>query len=1276
MRNIARALVLDSLAEIRRRALHWRSSLVSFLGSVPHRLSSRAESRRAHAGTIVDLFASIMCQVEGLGIDKMETTMDILRRDFPNVEHIWLAERFQRAYDARYPLSATLTLAAARRTEGERTALAMEIFAMLHRVGGDLTHPTLFAEVTAGLNLPGADTFIEKLFRTAGAEAPQPIESLCFSSSLGFDNVMLPPEDAGAAFRVLRCVNLLLVVNDADVPISVRGQKLGKGAILPLSAGQSISLENSVFSYRNIVALLQARYTGARYVNYMQWENDRLTLTRQRSRNSIARVHFGLHTEIDVLRRDADFVLDGAVLREGDSVCTSYFTPFSVQGQGPFIFADFMDADTTGHSYQLDPGNRKVIVTNLPYINQPGALMLTPGLAPAVVFEVSYTRSRNTGTLRVLEGSNHTLMVGDVPVKGEAELKDGDLIGLSPVQYLRCRFEAGVLEEESSTITQLRVRGLTRDFVRAGRVVDNIVFSLNRGEMACILGPSGSGKSTILSMLAGHLPPSFGSIRYNGRRLTPEAEDLRRHIAFIPREDILDEAMTVGEHIYQASIARRPLLSPSDRMRRVLAVMNFVGIGHLANRNVGRAGERTISDGERTRLNLGLDLTGTAEVFLIDEPISGLSSVDSERVIETLEKMSHGRMILCTLHRPAQTLLNRFHKVMVLDAHGRMAFWGTPQEMGAYFRQAAKELHLPIAPEAEAAGGADYVFEVLAAPYRRLTTLRQENPYLWQERFEHYTAYSGNAEKKAPSTTIGQTESGSVSGNSGKPERSAEQLHQTMPHRVLWRMLLQELRRHLREQINRVSRLLHRNESDPDETEPLFTPAPFNAEEEDTDEKLPGYADIPAMPRRTPVELWRLFRMWVARTFLARVRSRMGLYAVLLEGPVLALLIAGTLRAASDTSYNFYKALHINEYLFLSLVLAMFFGLTDAACEILRDRPLMRRESNYKLFVGGYLLAKTLVLTGIAGLQCALYLVVGNAILGIHEMFWSHFLVMLLTSFVGIALSLMVSAFARSDRTALNIVPLLLVPQILLAGALVRFEEMNEFSPRIPDGFIPAVVERPFSNLRHRVAYQDETTHDISSKPVPLIAEFCPLRYAFEMLFVIQTEDNLWDWENDRVNELREYLKEHGTEEQVRFIQRAALAFNGTAATEEEAKELLRRVRKAALTQNEKFLEDTIAMQDNKPVNNNELPVEFYFSNRKLAAIREGIKTARKDERTEERRGFFLSPRQAMPFFGFDQETDDGSVSTVKRNAIYLFIMGLLPILLAGRRLRSICRGK
>lgn len=1172
------------------RTLLWARGLIfDALRRDSHRLAPREEDRRTYAGTITDLFASIMNQVHGLDIEDMDTTMDILRYDFPNVEHIWLAERFRKAYESGYSLDATLKVAGAGRSEAERVSLSLEIFTMLHRVGGDLTNPDLFDRITTGLNLPGLAARIEELVYTPGAEAPQPMESISFADKMGSANITLSPADVGVRFRALSCSRLLIIINDSKVPLKVRERILHQGDVLPLSSGQGIELKTNLLTYKSIRFYLQMKYTGLKQVNYLQLTGESATFTRLRQRSSVARVSFGQHVEIEVLRAAPSFRLDGALLAPGTQVCTSYFVPFSLADQGPYTFSDLYESDDPARSFQLDPTNRRVLVTNLPYMNRPGVLMLTPGLAPGIVLEVSYSRNSNAGTLRVLEGDASSLTVNGAPVRGDADLKDGDLIRLSAAQHLRCRFSAGLLDEESCAIDVLRVRGLTRDFVRAGRVVDNIDFVLRRGEMACILGPSGSGKSTLLNILAGHLEPSFGTVHYNSELLTTRSTDLRRRIAFIPREDILDEAMTVGEHVYQASVIRRPALNHADRMRRVLAVLNFAGLGHLYKRRVGRAGERTISDGERTRLNLSLDLTGTAEVFLIDEPISGLASGDAERVIQTLEDMASGRILICTLHRPSLSLLKRFRKVMVLDSHGHMAFWGSPDEMIRYFQQAVRDLNLHIMPEALRAGGADFVFEVLEAPFHNLLSKRSLNSSLWQERYERY-AY--------------------------------------------------------RQRIGRIE-----PESDG------------------------SHAAIPPMPRRTAIELLRLFLIWVMRTFLSRVRSRMGLYALLLEGPVLALLIAGTLRASSEEVYTFYKALHIGEYLFLSLVLAMFFGLTDAACEILRDRPILRRESNSKVFIPGYLLAKALILTGIAGVQCALYLLVGNAILGIHDMFWEHFFVMILTAFVGIALSLMVSAFVRSDRTALNIVPLLLVPQILLAGALIHFEEMNEFSPTLPSGMLPSSIERALSSLRHRVAYQDEETHDIQSKPVPLVAEFCPLRYAFEMIFVEQTSNNLWELENRRINDKRNELKTGGSEEELRFIQRAVMALNAAVSTPEEARTLLRHVRKAALQHDEAFFDTIIKRIDNHAETPQDQPVEFFFSNRKLSAMSQGVKTARKDGRINESRGYFLSSRQPRPFSEQNHETDDGTISTISRNAVYLFLMGLFPILLAGWRLRSICRG-
>ena len=1189
----------------RRKLRNVRSKFAERLIKEPTRLAAKDESRRAHAADVVDLFATIMAQVDGLSMDDMDTTMDMLRYDFPNVEHSWLAERFQQAYTAEYSLSHTLTIAAADRTVAERTALALEIFTMLYRVGGDLTNPSLFDRVANGLNLPGQSRLLEKLVSTPGLLAPAPLEVLRFSRDIAYANVTLSESDDGVQFRAISCANIMLIVNDARLPIVVHGRALHKGDMQIISPGQNIELKGGRLRYSVIRSLIQNQYTNTNFAAFLHCENDEVYVSRFRYKHCIAKLKFGVHVEIEVLNKDADIIIDGAPLSQDCSVCTSYFSPFTVNGLGPYHFAELHQIESPGKSYQLAPDSRKILVTNLPYVNKMGALMLTPGLAPGVIFEVSYSRVSNTGHIRFIEGARHSISVNGTPIKeDETSLSDGDLIALGSLQFLRCRFSAGVLDEETSLINELTVKGLTRDFVRSGRVVDNIDFSLKRGEMACILGPSGSGKSTLLNMLAGHLSPSFGSIHYNNERLTPRASALRRHIAFIPREDILDENMTVGEHVYQASISRRPRLTYSDRMRRVQAVLNFVGLSHLIERRVGKKGERTLSDGERTRLNLALDLTATSEVFLIDEPISGLASSDADYVIDTLKDMSAGRIVICSLHRPSQSILNQFSKVMVLNDSGQMAFWGTPAEMHTYFQTAARELGLHVSREARSAGGAEYAFEVMAAPFKRLGKNRLHNSALWQERFEK--------------------------------------------HRY-----------------NKALALV-------------------------TEDK--EHRSIPPLPRRSVIELWRLFKLWLLRTFIGRIRSRMSLYALLLESPVLALLIAGTLRSSSSESYLFYHSLHISEYLFLSLVLAMFFGLTDSACEIIRDRNLIRRESNYKLFIPGYLLSKVIVLTGIAAIQCALYLLVSNAILEIQSLFWPHFGIMVLTAFIGISLSLMVSSLVRSERTALNIVPLLLVPQILLAGALIRFEEMNEFCPDTPE--LPEFIEEPLSSLRHRVAYQNKETHEISSKPIPLIAELCPLRYAFEMMFVTQAHHNLWDIEykliedkrqslRDEADALKQTLQNNRTEaasaryaelnNRLRMVNNAALLLNSAAFNTDDARDILRLSRKAALTLNEELMQDLSEKLDNRE-DSQGYAVEFYFTNQKIVEMREGVNLARKDNRISENRGFFLAPRQPAPFCGMNQQTEEGSISTLTRNSLYLVLMGICPILVAAWRLRRICR--
>ena len=146
------------LRSVQHRILRWRLTLAELFAKAPKQLTPRPETRRGHADVIINLFAEIIRRSGASSSDDVaEAAMDILRSDFPNVEHVWLREHFQQALDSPATAKAKIPLATIRRTEPERISLALEIFALLSRVGGRLSTPNLFEEVCYGLNLPGTE---------------------------------------------------------------------------------------------------------------------------------------------------------------------------------------------------------------------------------------------------------------------------------------------------------------------------------------------------------------------------------------------------------------------------------------------------------------------------------------------------------------------------------------------------------------------------------------------------------------------------------------------------------------------------------------------------------------------------------------------------------------------------------------------------------------------------------------------------------------------------------------------------------------------------------------------------------------------------------------------------------------------------------------------------------------------------------------------------------------------------------------------------------------
>ncbi len=271
--------------------------------------------------------------------------------------------------------------------------------------------------------------------------------------------------------------------------------------------------------------------------------------------------------------------------------------------------------------------------------------------------------------------------------------------------------------------------------------LDQVAFEAERGDLICILGPSGCGKSTLLSILTGQFEPTKGAVRVDGANLHQNARLVSR-IGFVPQDDLLFENLTVGENLAFSARLRDPSSPPDKIEGSVRKALREVG---LRERRAVRAGgplDKTLSGGERKRLNIGLELLGDYEILLLDEPTSGLSSGDAMKVIEVLKNRTlDGGIVFVVAHQPSAKLLELFDKVLLLDKGGKVAFFGDVAAAFRYFHEHEEgEISSPAGETI--ALDADFLFEALERSSLRIDGTpdqsRRHPPAYWQERFSKY----------------------------------------------------------------------------------------------------------------------------------------------------------------------------------------------------------------------------------------------------------------------------------------------------------------------------------------------------------------------------------------------------------------------------------------------------------------------------------------------------------------------------------------------------------
>lgn len=180
----------------------------------------------------------------------------------------------------------------------------------------------------------------------------------------------------------------------------------------------------------------------------------------------------------------------------------------------------------------------------------------------------------------------------------------------------------------------LEVKNLCFNYNRRKKVLDNVSFSANKGELIALLGVNGAGKTTLLKCICGILKPSNGEIKFNGQLLnTMPLKEIAKIVSYFAQNPMYND-LIVFESIL---LARKPHINSSFSVKdyiKVKAIIEKLNLNHLALKKINE-----LSGGEVQKVRVAQLLAKEAKLLLIDEPLNNLdlkNQIDTIRLIKSL----------------------------------------------------------------------------------------------------------------------------------------------------------------------------------------------------------------------------------------------------------------------------------------------------------------------------------------------------------------------------------------------------------------------------------------------------------------------------------------------------------------------------------------------------------------------------------------------------------------------------------------------------------------
>ncbi len=235
----------------------------------------------------------------------------------------------------------------------------------------------------------------------------------------------------------------------------------------------------------------------------------------------------------------------------------------------------------------------------------------------------------------------------------------------------------------------IEIQNLTKYYGHI-KAVENVSFTVQKGEILGFLGPNGAGKTTTMRILTGFFPPTEGRVKVAGFDITENPLEVKRRIGYLPENVSLYNDMRVID--YLNFVGKVKGIKKTKKLKKQVSnIVELCGITHVQKRTIGK-----LSKGYRQRVGLAQALLGEPEVLILDEPTVGLDPKQIVEIRKLIKELGGERTVILSTHilPEVQMICER----VIIINEGKIAAIDTPDNLN---RQLSKQLVISMEIEGE-----------------------------------------------------------------------------------------------------------------------------------------------------------------------------------------------------------------------------------------------------------------------------------------------------------------------------------------------------------------------------------------------------------------------------------------------------------------------------------------------------------------------------------------------------------------------------------------------